>query len=116
MVIFLSTILFDAYGEKTLYFYEDGFKKVKTGIAKPEVDIVPKVYRNNNPTSLIARLKAGQCEWCGAENVKIEIHHVKKLKDLKGKKRWERLMIARKRKTLALCVQCHDSLHAGKLD
>lgn len=103
-------------GEKILYYYEDGFKKVKTGVAKPEVDNVPRVYRNNNPTSLISRLKAGQCEWCGAEHVKIEIHHVKKLKDLKGKKRWERLMIARKRKTLALCVQCHDSLHAGELD
>jgi len=103
-------------GGKTLYFYEDGFKKVKIGIEKPEVDVVPKVYRNNNPTSLVSRLKAKHCEWCGAENVKIEIHHVKKLKDLKGKKRWERLMIARKRKTLALCVQCHDSLHAGNLD
>ena len=56
-------------GEKILYYYEDGFKKVKTGIAKPEVDNVPKVYRNNNPTGLIARLRAGHCEWCGAENV-----------------------------------------------
>ena len=103
-------------GEKTLYFYEEGFKKVKNAVASPEVDYVPKVYRNNNPTSLISRLRAKHCEWCGATNVKLEIHHVKKLKDLKGKKRWERLMIARKRKTLALCVQCHDSLHAGKLD
>lgn len=49
-------------GEKILYYYEDGFKKVKTGIAKPEVDNVPKVYRNNNPTSLIVRLKTGHCE------------------------------------------------------
>jgi hypothetical protein len=24
-------------------------------------------------------------------------------------------MIARKRKTLVLCVECHDLLHAGKL-
>lgn len=48
--------------------------------------------------------------------MKIEIHHVKKLRDLKGKKQWERLMIARKRKTLALCVRCHDRLHAGELD
>lgn len=29
-------------GEKILYYYEDGFKKGKTGIAKPEVDHVPK--------------------------------------------------------------------------
>lgn len=103
-------------GEKTLFFYEDGFKRAKTGSAKPEIDTLPKIYRNSNPTSLISRLKANQCEYCGAENVKIEIHHVKKLKDLKGKKRWEKAMIARKRKTLVLCVQCHDNLHAGKLD
>lgn len=103
-------------GEKTMYFYDEGFKKDKNGIAKSEVDNVPKIYRNSNPTSLISRLKAKQCEWCGAENSAIEIHHVKKLKDLKSKKKWERMMIARKRKTLALCKPCHDSLHAGKLD
>jgi len=103
-------------GKKTLFFYDDGFRKTKDGIAKPEVDSIPKIFRNSNPTSLIARLKAKQCEWCGAENVDIEIHHVKKLKNLKGKAKWERFMIARKRKTLALCKECHDSLHAGKLD
>ena len=55
-------------GVRKKYGYKH-FKKVKTGIAKPEVDNVPKVYRNNNPTGLIARLRAGHCEWCGAENV-----------------------------------------------
>ena len=29
-------------GEKILYYYEDGFKNVKKGIAKPEIDLVPK--------------------------------------------------------------------------
>ena len=28
--------------EKILYYYEDGFKNVKEGIAKPEIDLVPK--------------------------------------------------------------------------
>ena len=46
----------------------------------------------------------------------MEVHHVKKIKDLKGKKRWEILMIARQRKTMILCEDCHDNLHAGKLD
>ena len=70
-----------------MYFYEGGFKKVDTANADPEVDTVPKIFRNRNPTSLMARLKAKHCEWCGAENVGIEIHHVRRLKDLKGKKR-----------------------------
>ena len=57
-----------------------------------------------------------KCEVCGRTNVPIEIHHVHKLKDLKGKNFWEALMIARRRKTLALCRECHDKLHCGKLD
>ena len=42
-------------------------------------------------------------------------YHIKKLKDLKGKAPWEKLMIARKRKTMVLCIGCHHKLHAGKL-
>ena len=67
-------------------------------------------------TGLMKRRQANKCEWCGAENVPLEIHHVRKLKDLSGKKQWEIAMIGRKRKTMALCIDCHDKLHAGKLD
>ena len=62
------------------------------------------------------RLSAGQCELCGKTDCEIEIHHVRKLKDLKGKNDWERFMIARSRKTLALCKDCHEKLHTGKLN
>ncbi|EXY33578.1 group II intron-encoded LtrA domain protein, partial [Bacteroides fragilis str. 3397 T10] len=41
------------------------------------------------------------------------IHHVKKLKDLKGKKPWEIQMIGRRRKTLAVCIPCHKKIHHG---
>lgn len=44
------------------------------------------------------------------------MHHVRKLKDLKGKKRWEKHMIARKRKTIAVCHEYHWKIHTGKLD
>ncbi|MFG5483321.1 hypothetical protein ACFJY0_13640, partial [Enterococcus faecalis] len=56
------------------------------------------------------------CEWCKKRNIQYEIHHIKKLKDLKGKKAWERKMIERSRKTMVLCRQCHLNLHAGRLD
>ena len=62
------------------------------------------------------RLEAGKCEYCGNENEMIEIHHVRKLKDLKGKSRLETFMIARNRKTIALCRQCHSDLHLGRLN
>lgn len=102
-------------GIKTCYFYKDGFARNTTPLKDAEVDIKEVVFMYDR-NSLIVRLKARQCEWCNKVDVPIEIHHVRKLKDLKGKKAWERFMIARKRKTLALCVECHRLLTAGKLD
>ena len=96
-------------------FYNKGFRR-DTKITSDDPDIVAKVVENYGRNSLIKRLRAKQCEWCGAENVPLEIHHIRKLKDLSGKKRWEIAMIGRKRKTMALCVDCHHMLHAGKLD
>ena len=103
-------------GKAVAYLYDEDFRKNRSGISRSGVDIIPQVHRNLNSTSLISRLKAERCEWCGAENVPIEMHHVRKIKDLKGKAGWEIVMIGRKRKTMALCHACHDKLHAGKLD
>lgn len=102
-------------GWNTLLYYNGGFRHTDT-VAKANVDSLPNTYFRTSPNSLIARLKARKCEWCGAEDVDLEIHHVRKLKNLKGRAAWERAMIGRKRKTMALCVSCHDLLHAGKLD
>lgn len=85
-------------------------------IDNKEIDNEPITLKYSGRTSLIDRLLANICEWCGATGIPLEIHHVQKLKDLKGKKRWEQKMIARKRKTLAMCVKCHHDLHNGKLD
>jgi RNA-directed DNA polymerase len=61
------------------------------------------------------RLYANRCEYCGKEQGYVEVHHVRKLKDLKGKELWQYQMIARRRKTMVLCIECHKRLHAGKL-
>lgn len=96
-------------------FYNEGFKRQeKPTVSSP--DILRDGIRYFSSTSLIDRLKAHHCEVCGAENAPIEIHHVHRLKDLQGKTFWETLMIARRRKTLALCRECHKKLHYGKLD
>ena len=96
-------------------FYNKGFRR-DTKVGKENPDIVARAVENYGSNSLIKRLRANKCEWCGAENVPLEMHHIRKLKDLKGRKQWEIAMIGRKRKTMALCVSCHDKLHAGKLD
>src|SRR5262249_18210492 len=76
--------------------------------------------RTFSRTELVKRLLADECEFCGSADA-VEVHHVRKLKDLerpgrREKPAWARLMSARRRKTLVLCRKCHDALHAGKLD
>jgi group II intron reverse transcriptase/maturase len=86
-------------------------KKITYG----EVDLKPNTWLYRRQTELGQRLRAQQCEWCGTRQGPIEVHHVRKLKDLKGKDAWERQMIARQRKTMVLCKECHVELHAGRL-
>jgi len=62
-------------------------------------------------TTLEKRLAAKVCELCGKTDVPLAMHHVNKVKNLKGKKRWEIIMIAKKRKTLAVCKGCHHKIH-----
>lgn len=58
------------------------------------------------------RLKAKVCELCGAaESKHYQIHHVNKLKNLKGKQTWEKMMLAKRRKTLVVCGKCHNDIH-----
>ena len=65
--------------------------------------------------SLEARLKSKVCELCGSTDAaSYELHHVRKVKDLKGKSEWERCMIAKRRKTLAVCKECHLKIHGKK--
>lgn len=101
--------------ECTRLFYNQGFKRKEKALFSNE-DNKPKDIRYFSSTNLIDRLKAEKCEVCGKTNTPIEIHHIHRLKDLQGKTFWETLMIARKRKTLALCRECHKKLHCGKLD
>lgn len=83
---------------------------------KEEVDALPNtVHLRFGRSTLDQRLNASICESCGTEGGFFEVHHVRKLKDLQGKKWWEQVMSHRKRKTLILCNECHDLLHAGKL-
>ncbi len=100
---------------KTRLFYNEGFARKKLKYSQ-NVDVLPKTVMYTGTTSLKQRLEAGKCEYCGKEDGMIEIHHVRKLKDLKGKSQLEIFMIARSRKTIALCRQCHTDLHLGRLN
>jgi len=83
----------------------------------PEVDAMPNTAKyTQSRTELLDRLNAEICEYCGIDTGYFEVHHVRKLSDIKqGKTEWEKLMIARNRKTLVLCVECHRQLTEGVL-
>lgn len=81
------------------------------------VDQVPQYVRYER-NELIRRLLADKCERCGSTQ-HCEVHHVRKLADLKKpgrreKATWEKIMIARRRKTLIVCRDCHQAIHAGR--
>ena len=79
-------------------------------------DVIPKaiaIYANSK-TTFEDRLKAKVCELCGSNDAeRYEIHHVNKVKNLKGKERWEQIMIAKRRKTMVVCHDCHVKIHNG---
>jgi group II intron reverse transcriptase/maturase len=67
-------------------------------------------------TEIVQRLNAERCEDCGKAQGYFEIHHVRKLADIRqGTELWQRVMTAMRRKTLVLCIECHELLHAGAL-
>jgi hypothetical protein len=78
-------------------------------------------HRPGKLTEVVQRLLAGKCELCGIKDVPIEVHHVRKLADInrpgrRPKATWEKVMSARRRKTLVVCQRCHDDITFGRYD
>ena len=84
-------------GTKSVVFYNQGVRRNDKVIATENPDIIGRTNENRRYTRLTDRLQGHVCEFCGAETEDIEIHHIRKLKDLSGRAEWERHMIARKR-------------------
>ena len=98
-------------GTKQSVFYNKGFKRNKD-IPTYEVSLLPQYARYDKVNKLSSRIKLGLCELCNQKTDNIELHQVAKLKDLKGTNKWERIMIDRRRKTLAVCPKCHEEIHS----
>lgn len=72
----------------------------------------------NHRSELLTRMLANECDLCGSKR-NIQIHHIRKMADLKKKGRkerpaWMETMVAMKRKTLIVCRECHWNIHAGR--
>jgi len=79
-------------------------------------DALPKFGTNHS--ELINRMMTSECEMCGNKG-QIQVHHVRKLSDLKtpGRKDkpvWVHRMAALRRKTLMVCTGCHEAIHLGQ--
>jgi len=80
-------------------------------------DIIPLRF-DGSRNEIIKRLLADTCELCRAQE-HCEVHHIRKLADLKVKGRkekpqWVQRMAARQRKTLVVCRDCHNAIHVGR--
>jgi len=114
-------------GKQMTYKYEHGDKTREIEVFKPsliktpnskdwKLDDTPVEYKTLcYKSELLSRVLARRCEYCSREKGYFEVHHVRKMADIKGKSMWDKVMIARRRKTMVLCVECHHLLHAGKL-
>lgn len=77
-------------------------------------------YKASYRSEAVQRLLAERCELCDGEGP-LQAHHVRKLADLNQPGRrptaiWKQIMIARQRKTLMVCLDCHKAIHAGQYD
>jgi hypothetical protein len=74
---------------------------------------VPGATRSHGK-ELIHRLRASRCELCG-KRAQVRVHQVRKLADLASRGQsqpaWAALMVRMRRKTLVVCVPCHDAIH-----
>jgi group II intron reverse transcriptase/maturase len=111
-------------GPKTMTYFNDSIKKkdhpIDGQIANGILAVAIPQRRQ-----ILDRINAKECELCGYvsnDGSDFEVHHVRKLKDVKRKysKRgdhvpnWVLTMCGMKRKTLVVCIPCHESIHSGQ--
>ena len=99
-------------GTKTTTFYRDGYKRKEKATFFDNVNELPDFSKYMKTNTLKQRVERHTCELCGKDCRNLEIHQVKKLKDLKGNSDWVLLMRRRKRKTLVMCPECHKMIHS----
>lgn len=104
-------------GPRTFTWGGIPLKRHRGKIDQPLRDKI-RTFKWSDKSDLTTRLLRGECEVCGS-TVDLEVHHIKRLRDLKkrwqGRKEkpeWVKRMIALHRKTLVVCKKCHQSITA----
>jgi group II intron reverse transcriptase/maturase len=98
------------------------FERIPEGMGVVDFRFESTWYKQTTKRSeVVQRLLAEKCELCGIKGEPAQVHHIRKLADIdrpgrRPKAGWERIMSARKRKTLVVCEDCHRMIHAGRYD
>jgi len=101
---------------KTVTFTYGDFSLIRRQISYETADTDP-YLPGLDFNEITRRMIQTTCELCGATNVKLEVHHIRRLKDIRQKVdkkealRWVLVMHSRKRKTLMVCQECHYKIH-----
>jgi hypothetical protein len=106
-------------GVHIMTYFNDSLKKVE----QPLTELSDRFGQGFAGGQLLKRFNADVCELCGATSGDVEIHHVRKLKDILQKYRkhgrtppnWVVVMGIIRRKTLVVCHSCHVKIHNGVL-
>ena len=109
-------------GKKPLVATFAGFHINRVRIAAlPDISIRRAWFKfGDRRSEVVTRLLNDKCEICGKRG-DMEVHHIRKLSDIdrpgrRPRTASERIMSARRRKTLVVCVDCHREIHAGQYD
>ena len=80
------------------------------------IDIQPwtQVFTHSR-TDWVDRQNAKQCEACGRSDVPCQVHHIRGMADVSHRGFVVRMKVARARRTVVLCEQCHWDTHRGRL-
>ena len=103
----------DKHGNPKVRYLWKGSLARKPWALGNEADIVHKAKGLLKKPSLGNRLKAGRCEWCGAETQNLVMHQVRTLKELDENQPWAAFMKKINRKTLVVCERCHAMIHSA---
>lgn len=98
------------------YCYFANFSECKESSFSIDAIDTTAMKHTRTKTVFEQRLAAKVCELCGCTDAEhYDIHHVHKVKDLKGKEFWEQVMIAKRRKTIVVCEECHKKIHSKRV-
>ena len=101
--------------------YGMSFKRKPDGLGMEDFNADAAWHRPASSRSeVVMHLLYGNCALCGDKGP-VEMHHIRKLSDIdqpgrRPKAWWEKVMAARKRKSIPVCCKCHDDIHAGRYD